>query len=69
MKYKIWMQYTADRADKRWAPTQRFVNGRSLKEANSRMRRMFAKAGFQSMRLVALPIGEDPIEAPSRSPE
>ena len=43
-----------------WFPCNDYIKARSDKEARSKMIRKFANYGFQSMSLVAVPIGVNP---------
>lgn len=43
-----------------WTPTSHEIKARTAKEANNKLRKMFAHAGFHSMSLIALPSGESP---------
>lgn len=59
-EYCVWRQQSTDRHVSRWIQSSHTLKARTDKEAESRLRRRFANAGFQSMRLVAVPAGVDP---------
>ncbi len=43
-----------------WFPCNDTIKARSKKEAQSKLERKFAKAGFHSMSLIAVPAGKNP---------
>ncbi len=59
--YRIWMRHTVRyTASGGWSLTSHTVKARSDKEAQSKVRRKFASAGFNNMSLVAMACGADP---------
>lgn len=56
--YRIWRRSHVSPGD--WLSTAWTVRARSDNEAQSKMRRMFARAGFHSMALVAVRFGDSP---------
>ena len=60
--YTVWRRIMADELCRpgEWLCTSHIIKARTAKEANSKMRRMFAGACFHSMSLVALLSGESP---------
>lgn len=55
--YKVWRSQHGRRE---WLPCNHIIKAKSDEEAQSKMRREFAKAGFHHMALLAVPIGQNP---------
>lgn len=62
IEYAIWRQQHGSSG---WLRTAHTVKARSDREAQSRISRKFAGAGFTAMALVAVPSGTDP-NSPAR---
>lgn len=59
-QYSVWRRSLADTIVKDWIRTAHIISARTDKEAQGKMRRMFAHAGFHSMSLVAVLRGMSP---------
>lgn len=65
--YGVWRRVMADAMCRpgQWLRTSHTIKARTITEANNKLRRMFAGAGFHSMSLIAVPSGETPNAEPS----
>jgi hypothetical protein len=58
--FNVWRRTMSGVIAGDWILTSRTIAARTPKEANSKLKRTFKDAGFHSMSLIALPIGEHP---------
>lgn len=60
--YVVWRRNMTDAMCRpgQWLRTSHTIKARTHKEANAKLRRLFAGAGFHSMSLIAIPSGETP---------
>lgn len=58
--YSIWRRQFGDHCVSSWVQTSHTLAARSDKEAAAKLRNKFAGCGFNSMSLVAVPLGDAP---------
>ncbi len=58
MNYRVWRIY--DQPGAEWLPCREVIEARSQKEADSKLARKFAKAGFHSMGFTVIPFDQAP---------
>ena len=61
-RFIIWKRNNPDNEGipRQWTATAHSVKGRSANDARSKMERMFRRAGFSNMSLLAIPEGLNP---------
>lgn len=65
--YRVWRTHQPDSPLQHvtysgWLPTKHFIQARSQRKAEYKLRRRFANAGFHHMSLMAVPTGLNPNE-------